>query len=132
MRGSRSIPSTFAGKKLTTSDRIKALLKYLFSHDGERLVDDKKIKDAYDDLKKLACRERNDAIEANPLIRPMSWKQLQGYNPSLHEQITLNLESRAFLLYKVKLHLCQGSWASDRLMFEAFRGGSKGKKSGIS
>ena len=98
------------------------------SSDNCATIDESSIKDTYEDLKKLACRERNDAIAADLSIKTMSWKDLKGYNPSKHEQLKLNLEPKAFLLYKVKLHLCQESWGADRLMFEAFRGGSKGKK----
>ncbi|KAG2203687.1 hypothetical protein INT46_003334 [Mucor plumbeus] len=130
LRGNRYIPTTLAGTKQKTSTRIKTLLKCLHtdSSDNCATIDESSIKDTYEDLKKLACRERNDAIAADLSIKTMSWKDLKGYNPSKHGQLKLNLESKAFLLYKVKLHLCQESWGADRLMFEAFRGGSKGKK----
>ena len=101
---------------------------HIDSSDNCAVVNESSIKDTYEDLKKLACRERNDAIAADVLIKSMSWKYLKGYNPSKHAQLKLNLESKACLLYKAKLHLCQESWGADRLMFEAFRGGSKGKK----
>jgi hypothetical protein len=42
------------------------------SSDNCATVDENSIKDTYEDLKKLACRERNDAIAADVSIKTIS------------------------------------------------------------
>jgi hypothetical protein len=138
LRGERFIKKVLPLAKATNSRnsstpsniaRIKAMLKVLIGRQENVRVEniiDEQVEDDYKSLKTSARGIYRAFVADHPNSKGLSWSKLGQVNPTVKNQLILNLEKKAYDS-GINIHFCEDMWAADRLLFEAFRGSrSKG------
>jgi hypothetical protein len=90
-------------------------------------VTDEDVEAVYDVLKVYAGRQKALLLDQYPQYKDNTWADIGKEEPSVQKNAILALEKKPFD-GGFPLHLCR-MWASDRLLFEAFRSSSKSKNS---